>query len=258
MQNISNKILDTWKHPWDIEKQDNLYNRDERFFSILTKGVLGWLTRNIVLYGKPIKHFIFNTGSSYMYVENNGYEFSWSEVSGEDWIYHEMPRCVCNFGNISIPQEELSNPFVRGTYERRKGDDIQGYNAEIRRLPIELTISLHYILSNMNESLILMEEIMNKLVFQQYFNIVYLGQVIECSVEHDGSQSVELNKIDMSSTDTNQKTIDFDLKVCTNYPIINERSETSNKDVIGTFGSELLVHSQIEDPYTDKENLTVD
>lgn len=257
MQGITNKTEDKWFHPWDIEKHDNLYNRDERFFSILMKAILGWLTKNIVLYGKPIKHFIFNTGSSVMYMESNGYEYNINETSGEDWIYHEMPRCICEFGNISVPQEELSNPFIRGVYERRSGDDIVGYNSEIRRLPIELSIHLRYILSNMNESLILMEELINKLVFQQYFNIVYLGQIIECSLEHDGNHQVEINKIDMANAETNQKTIDFDLKICSNYPIINERAECNNKNIIGEFGGYINIHKDIQKPKIEQHKYKV-
>ena len=70
-----------WKHPWQLEKFDNIYNKDERFFSILVKGLIAWFNKNVVLYNKPIKHFIFSTGSSYMYVEANGYEFILSETS---------------------------------------------------------------------------------------------------------------------------------------------------------------------------------
>lgn len=253
MQGLVNKNPDKWLRVWDVVKHDDLYNRDERFFSVLTKGVLSWLTRNIVLYGKPIKHFIFNSGSAIMYIEQNGYEFNWNEVSGEDWIYHEMPRCQCEFGNVTVPQEELTNPFVRGTYERRSGDDIKGYNAEIRRMPIELSLHLRYILSNMNEGLILLEEIINKLVFQQYFNIVYLGQTIECSIEHDGNQQIQINKIDMASTETNIKTIDFDVKITSNYPLVDMRTEVENKQMIVKTGADLLIHRKLNEPYQDKE-----
>ena len=79
MKDIINKEIEQWKRPWNLERFDDLYNRDERFFSILLKGALNWLTQNIVLYNQPILHFIFNTGSSYMYVESNGYEFSWND-----------------------------------------------------------------------------------------------------------------------------------------------------------------------------------
>lgn len=253
MQSITNKIVDKWLHPWDIKKHDNLYARDERFFSILVKGTMSWLTRNIVLYGEPILHYIFNTGSSVMYIESNGFEYKEKEATGEDWIYHRIPRCVCEMQDISVPQEELSNPFVRGVYERRSGDDIVGFNSEIRRLPVEMTFHLHYVLANTNESLILLEELMNKLSFQQYFNIVFLGQIIECSLEYDGSNKIDFNKIDMTSTETNVKTIDFNIKICSNYPIINERAEAPNRNIIGSFGANINLHRDIHEPRTDQE-----
>lgn len=236
MQNLVNRKDDKWIRPWNLKEFSDLYNRDERFFSILIKGVISWLNRNIVMYDEPINHFIFNTGSSYMYVESNGYEFKWSETTGEDQMYMHMPRCVMELTDISIPQEELSNPFSRGTYERRSGDNIKGYNAEIRRLPIELTINLKYVFSNFNESIVVLQELIDKLVFQQYFQITYLGQIIECSIEFPANNTPQLNKIDMTSTDTNQKNLTFDIKICSNYPIVNTKSEIGTDKIIKHFG----------------------
>ena len=115
--------------PWNLEKFNNLYNRDERFFAILLKDALSWLTQNVVLYNKGINHFIFSISSSYLYVESNGYNFSMNEATGEDYIYMKMPRCVIEIGDINIPLEELSASYVRGQYERLDGNVIKGYNA---------------------------------------------------------------------------------------------------------------------------------
>ena len=102
---IYNKENFEWIRPWNIEKFDDIYNRDERFFSIVLKGVLSWFNSNIILYNKGISHFIFNTGSSYMYIESNGYEYSWNETTGEDQMYMKMPRCIVEIGGIDIPKE---------------------------------------------------------------------------------------------------------------------------------------------------------
>ena len=157
-----NEAVKPWERVWDIAKFDDLYNRDERFFSVLLKGMLGWLNNNIVLYGKPIKHFFHSTGSSYMYVENNGYYYSMNETSGEDYIYMQMPRCIIELAGINIPTEELTSPFAHGVYERKDGENIRGFYAQMRRIPIELDINLKYVLSNFNESIILAEEIISK------------------------------------------------------------------------------------------------
>lgn len=248
---ISTSKAGNWVRPWNQEKFDDLFNRDERFFSIIIKGFLSYLNRNIVLYNKSINHFIFNTGSSYLYIESNGYEFSMSETSGEDAIYMKMPRCVIEIGDIAVPTEELSSPYVRGVYERRDGNTIKGYNAQMRRLPIEITLTAKYVLSNFNESIILIQELIDKLSFQQYFNVTYLGQVIKCSLEIDNNYRIEFNKIDMTAADTNQKTIEINYKLSTNYPCIDERTEIENSHIIESFSSNINMFSG--EPATSKE-----
>lgn len=224
-----------WIRPWNIVKFDDLYNRDDRFFSVVIKGMISWLNNHIILYNKPIQHFIYNTGSSYMYMESNGYEFSWNETSGEDQMYMQMPRCIIEIGSINIPMEELTSPYAQGVYERRNGNDIQGFNAQMRRVPVEIDINLKYVLSNFNESIILCEEIINNVLFQKYYTVAFLGQNLKCSIEFPQNFTIELNKIDMTEAQTNQKNVQLALKIFTNYPAINESSETSNNAVFGKF-----------------------
>ena len=86
MDNIVNKEKDKWIRPWNMKNFDSLSIRDDRFFSILIKGILNFMNREIVMYDKPIKHFILHTGSTYLYIEKNGYEFSLTETTGEDIV----------------------------------------------------------------------------------------------------------------------------------------------------------------------------
>lgn len=253
MENIINKKIEPWKRPWNITKFDDLYNRDERFISIVIKGLIMWLNSNILLYNKSIQHFIFNTGSSYMYVESDGYEFSWKETTGEDQMYMHLPRCILEFSNISVPTNDLSSSFSRGNYERRDGNNIRGFNSEIKRIPLNISVTLHYTLSNMNESLILIQELIDKLIFQQYYNINYLGNNIQCSIEFPSEEIIQFNKIDMSSAEVNKKTIDMNLNICTNYPSINTRSEISTDKVIKEFHNEYIpiTNSYFQNHYLD-------
>ena len=256
---IYNKEEDKWIRPWNISKFDELNIRDERFFSIVLKGCLNFMNRTILMYDKPINHFIFNTGSAIMYVESNGYEFKWSETTGEDQMYMTLPRCVCEINDINIPINDLTNPFTRGIYERKSSIDNQykGFNAQIRRLPLEIMINLHYVLSNFNESIILVQEIIDKLVFQQYFIVNYLGQKVQCSIEFPVQSNININKIDFDSTETNQKNIDLQIKINTNYPIINELTEIRNDKIIGSEQYNMnIVDSQ--NNIIDKNKYTID
>ena len=233
--NTVNRIKNPWIRPWNTYQFNDLYNRDERFLSILLKGAISFLNSHIKMYNKPINHFIFNTGSSYMYVESNGYEFNWNETSGEDMMYMELPRCVVQMSNIDVPQEELSQPFARGNYEHKDGDKIKGFNAEIQRIPIELSLDLHYVFSNFNEGIVVMQELFDELIFQRYFNIVYLGQIIQCSIEFTNSYNIELNKIDLGAAEQNVRNLNIQVKICSNYPVINEKTEISTSQVISKF-----------------------
>ena len=239
LSNVSNNTVNRknkkWLRPWNVKQFNDLYNRDDRFFSVLIKGAIGFLNSHIKMYDKPINHFIFNTGSSYMFVESNGYEFSWNETSGEDSMYMELPRCVVELGNISIPQEELSQSFARGNYERKDEDTIKGYNAEIKRLPIEMNLSLHYTFSNFNESIVVLQELFDELVFQRYFSIAYLGKIVRCSIEFPNSTQLEIGKIDFSAAEIVQRNINLDVVICTNYPLINQKTEISSNQVISKF-----------------------
>lgn len=234
--NIVNREKESWVRPWHVEKFDDLYNRDERFFAVVMKGVIAWFNNNIVMYNKPIQHFILDTGSAYLYVENNGYEYTINETTGEDMMYMQMPRCVVEMTDIAFPQEELSSPFSRGNYERRDGNNIRGFNAEIRRLPVEISLNLKYVFSNFNESIVVLQELIDKIIYQRYFKVIYLGQVIQCSIEFPQNTNPEINQIDMTSVEVNQKNLTLDVKICTNYPIINERTEIATNAIISSFG----------------------
>lgn len=251
MENIAKREIDKWVKPWDKEKTDNIFDRDDRFFAVLIKGVLTFLNKNIILNGKSINHFIFNTGSSYLYLENNGYEYSICETTGEDTMYMKMPRCIVTIGNITSNTEELTSPYVRGNYERLSSltNNIESFNAELRRLPLEIVLNLQYVLSTTNESLILIQEFLDKLVFQRYFNISYLGQRIMCSVEFPSDFKIEFNKIDLSSSDALvQKLVGFELKLCTNYPIVNGKTELNGNTFISSFTANMGI--------TDKSGYT--
>lgn len=244
MQNLVNKERDKWIKPWERESFDDLYNKDERFFAILTKGVLSWLNSNLKMYNKPIRHFILNTGSSYLYLENNGYENTWCETTGENFMYMETPRCIVSLGNFSVPQEELTAPTSRGIYERQTSkNQIMSFNSLIQRLPIELTMSLKYTFSTFNEAIIFVQELFETMLFQKYFNIIYLGQVIECSIELDGNTQIALNQLDLSSNEPNRRIMEFDIKICSNLPIISIPDEAESKNVIVTSELEIKTFS---------------
>ena len=56
----------------------------------------------------------------------------------------------------------------------------------------------------------------------------------------------------MASPETRQKTINLELKICTNYPIINVETELDGNTVISSFNSQVQVEKNNFE--TDNEN----
>lgn len=253
MENLVNQDKEKWVRPWNITKFDSIYDKDCRFFALVTKGLLSFMSKKLKMYDKPIKHYILSTGTEYLYVEANGYEYSWYHTSGEETLYSVVPRCVVDFGDVSIQRDELSAPFSRGYYERESEGMIKSYSAEIRRLPITINFTFHYTLSNFNESIILIEEILNKLIYQKYFSINYLGNQIPCSIEIPDSAKISYNKVDFGTTDKN-KTIDFNIVLRTVYPLINERTEIEATKVIASSILNINPHTEDKFKKLDEDN----
>ena len=102
-----------------------------------------------------------------------------------------------------------------------------------------------------------MQEIIDKMCFQKYFSIVYLGQVIQCSLEFPQDINIEINKIDMSSADVNNKTISLSININTNYPSIDKDTESPNSALISKFQYNTDFYYDAKYPPTFDKNSTM-
>lgn len=65
-----------------------------------------------------------------------------------------------------------------------------------------------------------------------------------------------INKIDMTNSDTNQKSIEFSLKLSTSYPQIDERTESRNDSIIGKFKQDVCLHPKsLDNKSSDRESI---
>ena len=61
----------------------------------------------------------------------------------------------------------------------------------------------------------------------------------------------------MTSSDTNQKSIEFSLKLSTSYPQIDERTESRNDSIIGKFKQDVCLHPKsLNNKSSDRESIT--
>lgn len=212
-------------------------NNKELFMSTLFKALLYNLNNQMMLRDKNIPHFILNTGDDIMYLENKGQDNSKEpyQVSNEDYIYNTIPRAIVNMETIEVLEEQVTNPYTRGNFVVEDDDILKGFNAEFRRVPIKMTVSLKYYLDTFTDVLDVTQKIISKMLFIRTFKFDYMGQTIEASYKVPTSYSHEKNiTFDGGTTEQKLRTIDLSLDVETNIPVFDERTTIENDKYIQT------------------------
>lgn len=219
----------------NIRKGEIDINNQDLFFSILIKGLLLNLNDSIDIRNKSVPHFILHTGDDIMYLEKLGYNYSLepSEISNENYIYNQIPRCLVNPASIDLVVDQLSNPYSWGTFQYDSGDQLMTLNAEFRRIPIKMSCELKYYVDSFTDSIAMMQQIITKLTFVRTFEIVYMGQSILCSYQIPTTlDSDRLMDIDGTTTDNKNKTISLSIEVETSFPVFENRTVVSSSDII--------------------------
>lgn len=209
---------------WDkLRTGDADINDQQLFFSILYKGLLHQLNQDIKIRGLVVPHIIINTGDDIMYLEAKGQNAALEplEITNENYVYNTIPRCIVTFGSVAILTDQLTSPYTRGVFNYEADDMIYSFNAEYRRLPLQTTAKLKYYVDSFTDSLQLMQQIMTKLVFIRSFDVTYLGQSIRCSYRIPDTYEPELMlEFDGVTTDSKLRTLEVDLTVETNLPVV--------------------------------------
>lgn len=213
-------------------------NNTERFFSIVIKGLLYHLQKDLVISGKQIRHIILNTGDDALYLEVKGQDHSLEplEITNENSIYNSIPRCMVVPGGVEILTDQLTNPHTRGNFEFEYDDSLYSGNAEFRRMPVKISVSLKYYVSSYTDLLNLSQQITTKWMFIRNFNVDYMGNMVSCTYNIPPSLQGEYNmEFDEATTDNRYRTLSLDLEVETNLPVYNEKTAVMSDQMIGDF-----------------------
>lgn len=211
----------------DVRKGIIDINNQQLFFSIVAKGFIYKLNQNLKLRGLNIPHYILNTGDDIMFLEVKGQNHAVEplEVSNENFVYSQIPRCMVQPTGINVQLEQLSNPYSHGKFEVEYNDMVYGLRAEFRRIPVTYGFSLKYYLDNFIDSLDVIQQILSNLSFVNLFKVIYLGQQINCSYQiPDSYQTEYMMEFDGITTDSKYRTISLELEVSTNFPVLHEET----------------------------------
>ena len=218
-----------------IRKGEIDVNNQSLFFSILSKGVLQALKQDLKIRDKEIPHFILNTGDDTMYLSVKGQNQSIEplQISNENYVYNQKPRCVVEPKGVNLVPDQLTSPYSLGQFQLDYNNEITSFTAEFRRYPLTMTFDLNYYLDSYTDTLELIQQVITKLSFIRTFNISYLGQVIICSYTVPETADPEYNiQIEGTTSDSKDRKISLSLTVETYLPVYDPKTVMQNDHYI--------------------------
>lgn len=209
-------------------------NSQENFFSELIKSTILELNSNIKLYNENINHFFLNTGDDLLWKKTLGYDFSVEplETSNNDYVYNKIPRSILNFDGITINTDQFTQPFIRGECEIGIDNKIIEFSAEIKRIPVEISLSAKYYVSTFTDVLTLSQELLSKMAFNKKFIFEYLGKTVDASIQLPTTINHEKNITPSFDDENNNKTIEIEYIITSNLPIFNNRTAVETNAII--------------------------
>lgn len=236
----------TTKELWEkLRCREIDINNQYLFFSIVAKGFIYKLNQNLKLRGICIPHYILNTGDDIMYLEVKGQDHSVEplNVSNENFVYSQIPRCMVQPTGITIQTDQLTNPYSYGIFQIEYEDMIYGFRSEFRRIPVTYGFTLKYYLDNFTDSLDVIQQIIANLSFINLFKVIYLGQQIDCSYNiPDDYQTEYMMEFDGITTDSKYRTVTLNMEVSTNFPIIYNETIIPADAYIKTMRNGLILY----------------
>lgn len=210
-------------------------NNQSLFFSILIKGVLQQLKKDLKIRDIEIPHFILNTGDDTMYlgVKGQNQAIEPLQVSNEDYVYTIKPRCIVEPKGVNLVPDQLTSPYSKGVFQLDYDDQITSFTAEFRRYPLTMSFDLNYYLDSYTDSLELMQQVITKLAFIRTFSFVYMGQNIKASYVIPETMDTEYNiQIEGTTSDVKDRKISLSLTVETYLPVYDIRTVIQNDHFI--------------------------
>ena len=220
-------------------------NNHQNFFSILIKGLLLNLGKDVSVRGIPVPHIILHTGDDTMYIENKNENYSAAslDITNENYIYNIVPRCNVALGGIDFLSDQLTSPTAMGNAQIELDDMIYSVTGEMKRLPLKMGVELTYYLDTFQDMLELVQHIATRLAFIRNYKIVYLGQVINCSYKIPESFNGEwMPDLDGATQDERNRKVTLSLEVESNIPFYNPATIMDSTHTISNNEIGILIH----------------
>jgi hypothetical protein len=226
----------------------NKYNTDDIVFRNILIGLLDVLNKNIVIEytisNNEIKKFPIPFG----FAKNGDERFMQDfyipmidECATEDikaeGNYDPVPRGVISLSTINIDSSSLTNKFVRGTYNKETDDgNVKAFSAYITNIPLKLSIDATIVVDSLNDSLKIIQKIIETFYMAYSYTIDYKGFRIESRVGFPNDYGIE-RPLQFSYGEDNKINITFPLQIESmhTFPdLLTERFRGNVMSAIGT------------------------
>lgn len=154
--------------------------------------------------------------------------------------YEVVPRGEVTLQSFAVKSEDITNPFVRGTFKQEDRDEndakvMNAYSSRLRTLPMDISFEIKFITDNLNKTFKISEKILDF----YYANVVayfqYRGVRIPAQIKFPENITND-KKYQFTYKDDTYIETTVAVKMETYYPSFDQSSTMHKGNVIRQFG----------------------
>jgi len=223
-------------------------NTQDIFFRNLSISLLDLLNRALEIElwrdGKPEIHtipFYYNSGVDEGFMQDFfiGLPPTCKIAQMAEGNYDPIPRGILTLASFQVKTGEITNKFVRGTFQRDEFDENEekkstAYSARLYSLPLSVKFDAKILVDNLNKTFKATENLFdifysNRTMYFQYKGIRVPAQFVLPDTATNDKQ------YKFSYTDNNKITVSFQIEVNTFFPSFDKSTELFRGGVISDF-----------------------
>ena len=224
----------------------NHYNNDDILVRNIIAGLLD-LLNNQVSYVQTWSNdeienvdiaWVYNLGSSGERFMQDYYTFFGAECNKPkkiDGNFDYMPRGVITLNSVDIVNNNTTNRFVKGIYNKEINGKLETFSSYLYSIPLSLKLSCEMWVDSMVTSLKIQQSIIETFFKTQTFYYYFRGLRLGAQVGF--SDTIDIDKTISYSFDADRKIkLTFNLEVESYQPVFDKTMEKSINDKIKSIG----------------------
>lgn len=135
--------------------------------------------------------------------------------------YDPVPRGIVSLTSLVINSAELTNKFVRGTYNKKVDGQLQAYSDYMNIIPLRISYNVEIMASSLLEAMKITQEFIATFYKAAPYQVHYKGFRIQCRAGFSQDYSIE-RPIEFSYGDSIDTKVVFPIEIETYQPVIGD------------------------------------